>query len=93
MKTLTLLTGILFSLVVWADNKNELSVLGGHGAQKGFTGTTRLVERTGKGALVDGFKTGFVGGVQYKRFLGDKLSVGIQVQTNDTISGVFGVRF
>lgn len=75
------------------DDKNELSILGGDGAQKGFSGNTLPVGNTGKQGLVHGFKRGFVGGVQYQRAITPKLSLGIQAQTNDTYSVLFGVRF
>lgn len=91
MKKLIVL-GLLLTTTSMAD-QNQLSVLGGEGAQKGFTGDTRLVDRTGKQGLISGFKRGFVGGVQYQRSLSPKLSIGVQAQTNDTYSLLFGVKF
>ncbi len=92
MKKLILL-GLLLASSSFANDKNQLVVLAGEGAQKGFTGNTRLVDRTGKAALLDGFKRGFVGGIQYQRQINCKVSLGIQAQTNDTYSFLFGVKF
>jgi len=98
------IVGILFTTLVMADDgcpylnahapkANQLSVLGGYGAQKGFTGNTLPVGQTGKQGLTNGFKRGFVGGVQYQRRLNKDVSMGVQAQTNDTYSLLFGVGF
>lgn len=89
MKYLTLVL-ILVASSAHAD-KNRLSVLGGYGAQKGFTGTS--IGLNNRLDTSRSFKTGFVHGVQYQRGIGERLSVGVQGQTNDTISLLFGVDF
>jgi len=66
---------------------NRVSLLGGHGSQSGLkstsNGTTTEVESN----------VGLVGGAQYQRMLTDRLSVGVQGQTNKTGSVLIGVDF
>lgn len=71
---------------------NRLSVLGGWGAQKGYTGTS-VGAVPEKQRIVSGFETGPVYGIQYQRLLNERVSIGVQGQTNDTLSFVFGVDF
>lgn len=62
--------------------KNRLSLVGG-------TGPTRIVV----GQTQIGLERGLVGGVQYQRMLNDTVSVGVQVQTNETVMGSVGLDF
>lgn len=96
MKKLILIGIVLAAVLIaqaQAGDLNQLSVLAGEGALKGFTGTTRQVGNTGKQALVNGSKRGFVGGVQLQRQITDKVSIGAQAQTNDTFLGLVGIKF
>lgn len=70
--------------------RNRISVLGGYGAKSGLdtsvSGSTATVK--------DRF--GFVGGLQYQHLLpllNDRLSVGVQGQTNKTGSLIIGLDF
>ena len=67
--------------------KNRVSLLGGSGTKSGLdtstSGTTTTVES----------RTGAVGGAQYQRMLGERLSLGIQGQTNETGSLLLGIDF
>lgn len=64
------------------QKKNRISFLGGTGPTK-VSATSEEV-RLERGAVV---------GVQYQRMLGDSLSVGIQVQSNQTVLGSIGIDF
>lgn len=64
------------------QKKNRISLLGGTGPTK-VSATSEEV-RLERGAVV---------GVQYQRMLGDALSVGIQVQSNQTVLGSVGIDF
>lgn len=58
--------------------KNRVSVLGGSGVKAGL-------DKDLKDGSVDvKSRTGFVGGVQYQRLLNEKISVGVQGQSNRT---------
>lgn len=70
-----------------APRKNRVSLMGGHGTQEGLKSTT-----TGSTVEVES-KVGAVGGAQYQRMLGERLSVGVQGQTNKTGSVLIGVDF
>jgi hypothetical protein len=70
------------------ENKsNRVSLLGGYGSRNGLSsssdGTTTTVETS----------TGLVGGAQYQRMLDDRWSLGVQGQTNNTGSLLFGLDF
>lgn len=96
MKKLIMLSLVISSLLIaqaHGSEKNQLVVLAGEGAQKGFSGNTMRVERTGKEGLTRGFKRGFVGGVQYQRQITDKISLGVQALTSDTYLGLIGIKF
>lgn len=69
------------------DSKNRISLLAGSGTKAGLTrrnltGRTRVETETGA-----------VGGLQYQRSLTDKISVGVQGQTNETGSLMIGLDF
>lgn len=67
--------------------KNRVSVLGGSGRQSGLetsqTGSTLEVSN----------KVGLVGGLQYQRMISNRLSIGVQGQTNKTVLGNIGLDF
>lgn len=67
--------------------KNRVSLLGGHGAKAGLDTST-----TGSTVEVES-RTGVVGGAQYQRMLGERLSIGGQLQTNKTGSVLLGLDF
>lgn len=68
-------------------SKNRASLVGGYGARNGLktttNGTTTTVETS----------SGMVGGLQYQRMLNDRLSIGVQGQTNNTGSLLLGLDF
>lgn len=70
-----------------ADYKNRVSALGGVAPNGKLSaaqvGTTAVVES----------QYGAVGGLQYQRKLGDRFSVGAQVQTNQSALGILGFDF
>jgi hypothetical protein len=68
-------------------NKNRISVLGGIGAQEGLSKSTN-----GSTVKVES-NTGAVGGVQYQRLITEKISIGVQGQTNQTGSLSIGLDF
>lgn len=67
--------------------KNRVSLLGGYGSQSGLTSTT-----SGTTVEVES-NVGFVGGAQYQRMLGKRVSIGVQGQTNKTGSLLLGLDF
>jgi len=67
--------------------KNRISLLAGHGARAGLN---RSVDDDG--ATVKS-RVGVVGGAQYQRLITDKLSIGVQAQTNKTGSLMLGLDF
>jgi len=67
--------------------KNRVALLGGHGTQEGLKSTTN-----GSTTEVES-NVGLVGGAQYQRMITDRLSVGVQGQTNKTGSVLIGVDF
>lgn len=68
-------------------DKNRLSLLAGKGAQEGLN-------RTNNGSTVTiESRVGAVGGAQYQRLLTDKLSIGVQLQTNESVLGSIGIDF
>lgn len=75
-----------------SPNKNRVSAVGGYGATGGLT--TPVASAPG---VVDvESKVGFVGGLQYQRtlpLLNDRLSVGVQGQSNKTGSLLLGIDF
>lgn len=70
-----------------AELKNRVSLLAGDGPRDGLkrteTPTTVTIES----------KTGVVGGVQYQRLLTDRISVGAQVQSNESALISVGLEF
>lgn len=77
----------LFSCKETLDNKNRISLLGGHGAKAGLDKDVNANTATMK------TRTGFVGGAQYQRSLSERISVGVQGQTNKTGSVMIGLDF
>lgn len=69
------------------DNKNRVSLLGG----QGLTGS--LDKNIGLAGASVKSNTGLVGGLQYQRSITDRISVGVQSQTNKTNSLMIGVDF
>lgn len=69
-------------------SKNRVSALGGHGSRNGVN-----VAKSSSTAVEIENDRGLVGGLQYQRLLNDVLSVGAQVQTNQTGSILLGVDF
>ncbi len=67
--------------------KNRVSLLGGHGAKPGLTTSGS------PSALEVESRVGVVGGAQYQRMLGERLSVGGQLQSNKTGSLLLGLDF
>ncbi len=67
--------------------KNRVSLLGGYGPKAGLTrtldGPTTTVET----------QVGGVGGVQYQRLITDRISVGVEGQSNETTSISIGLDF
>lgn len=75
-----------------SNYKNRVSVLGGRGTKDGLdrnnTNTPNEVDVSSR--------NGFVAGLQYQRLLpilSDRFSIGVQVQTNKTASGLLGLDF
>ena len=67
--------------------KNRVSLLGGHGAKAGL-------DSSSNGSVVEvESRTGVVGGAQYQRMLGERLSIGGQLQSNKTGSLLLGLDF
>lgn len=68
-------------------NKNRVSLLAGNGPKEGLdrskSGTTVTVES----------RTGAVGGAQYQRLLNERISVGAQIQTNESVLVNIGLDF
>jgi hypothetical protein len=58
--------------------KNRVSILGGRGAKEGLT------KEVTPGKVEIESRVGAVGGLQYQRLLNDRISVGVQGQTNKT---------
>ena len=69
------------------NDKNRISVLGGHGRKDGLKTNTGATNTTVEN------RAGLVMGAQYQRMLNDTLSVGGQVQTNKTGSVMLGIDF
>ena len=67
--------------------KNRVSLLGGYGARNGLKVTT-----SGSVTTVES-SSGAVGGAQYQRMLGERWSIGVQGQTNETGSLLLGLDF
>ena len=70
------------TIVKKVQKKNRISALGG-------TGPTRVSVTSSEVRL----ERGPVFGVQYQRMLGEDLSVGVQVQSNETVLGSVGIDF
>lgn len=68
-------------------NKNRVSLLGGNGPKEGLTRTT-----DGNTVTVES-KTGVVGGLQYQRLITDHISVGAQLQSNESALVEVGLDF
>lgn len=74
--------------VTCSTNKsNRVSLLGGYGARNGLSSSTDSSSTTVESS------TGVVGGAQYQRMLNDRWSLGVQGQTNETGSLLFGMDF
>ncbi len=70
-----------------APKSNRVSALAGYGTRSGL-------ESSSTATSVDvGNVVGFVGGIQYQRMLSDRLSVGAQMQNNNTNSLLLGLDF
>lgn len=67
--------------------KNRVSLLGGYGARNGLSVTS-----TSSTTTVES-KSGAVGGAQYQRMLGERWSIGVQGQTNESGSLLLGLDF
>lgn len=68
-------------------NKNRVAVLAGHGAKEGLSKSVTSSDIEVRSNV------GVVGGVQYQRLITEKLSIGVQGQTNQTGSLVIGLDF
>ena len=67
--------------------KNRVSLLAGNGPKEGL-------ERTNNGSKVTvESRVGAVGGVQYQRLLNDRISVGAQLQSNESALVNIGLDF
>lgn len=73
--------------LVCGPNKNRASLLAGNGPKEGLTRTNN-----GNEVIVES-RVGAVGGVQYQRLITDKISVGAQVQTNESVLVNIGLDF
>ena len=70
-----------------AKEKNRVSLLGGQGPKYGL-------QRSSDGSKVTvESNSGLIGGAQYQRLLDDKLSVGAQVQSNESVLVNIGLDF
>lgn len=73
--------------MVCGPDKNRISLLAGNGPKEGLdrskTSTTVTVES----------KVGAIGGLQYQRLVTDKISLGIQGQTNESVLVNIGLEF
>lgn len=67
--------------------KNRVSVIAGKGVKEGIKVTSS------PGMVSAESQVGFVGGLQYQRKLGKTFSLGVQGQTNKTVSGMLGIDF
>lgn len=67
--------------------KNRISVMAGNGTQSGMD-----VEKTPSKVTIEN-KVGPVGGLQYQRLITEKISLGGQVQTNDSVMVNIGLDF
>lgn len=70
------------TLVKKVQKKNRVSLLGGSGPTKVVVTSSDV--RLERGAVV---------GAQYQRMVGDSLSIGVQVQSNETVLGSIGLDF
>jgi len=68
-------------------NKNRVSLLGGNGPKEGLTRTV-----DGNTVTVES-KTGVVSGLQYQRLITDRISVGGQIQSNESALINVGLDF
>jgi hypothetical protein len=64
------------------QKKNRISLLGGSGPTKVVVTSSDV--RLERGAVV---------GAQYQRMVGESLSIGVQVQSNETVLGSIGLDF
>lgn len=67
--------------------RNRISLLAGKGPKEGLNTT-----RTANEVTVEN-KIGAIGGAQYQRLLTDKISVGAQIQTNESVLVNVGLDF
>ena len=70
------------TLVKKVQKKNRLSVLGGSGPTK--LSVTPSEARLERGAII---------GAQYQRLVTESISLGVQVQSNETVLGSVGIDF
>jgi hypothetical protein len=70
-----------------ADHKNRISLLAGRGTKSG------LNKSVSPNRVDIESRIGAVGGLQYQRLLTEKISVGVQGQTNNTGSLMIGLDF
>jgi hypothetical protein len=68
-------------------NKNRVSLLAGNGPKEGLDKTVTPTQVTIES------RTGAVGGLQYQRLITDKISVGAQLQTNESALINVGLDF
>ena len=87
--TKTVSTEVFTCTVAGENQKNRVSLLGGHGAKEGLN--VSRDESTGSASVES--RVGLVGGLQYQRLVFDQLSLGIQGQTNKTGSLLIGLDF
>ena len=67
--------------------KNRISLMAGRGPQEGL-------DRTNNGTTVDvSSRVGAIGGAQYQRLLTDKVSAGVQAQTNQSLLVNIGLDY
>jgi hypothetical protein len=72
-----------------SDKLNRVSLIGGYGPK----GTLDTDNSASPGKVTIESQTGVVGGLQYQRKITDKLSVGVQGQSNQTGSLLIGIDF
>lgn len=87
MKTKQLDTKVCSVKVKDGKEKNRVSLMGGQGPKYGLQ---RSVE---PGKVTVESNSGLIGGAQYQRLLTDKVSVGAQVQSNESVLVNIGLDF
>jgi len=71
----------------FAEHKNRVSLLAGQGPKSGLT------KDVSPGKVEIESRTGAVGGLQYQRLLNERISVGVQGQTNKSGALMIGLEF